>query len=337
MADFALLWERQSEVLGECRAQIAARDANQVGECAAVTSIQNNYRGMMCRDLYKRKRAGAVMMQRLFRGYTGRNCAAEALSEGVKRQEIAFFHYHVAVLQRSLRGFYSRKYVHDFYARKAYIQSVVEKSNMLRTQLAAQREASKREEQQRKLREAQKSFKEATQTLHHLVSTKSRLGVYRSPFSDDLQPTAFGVPIEEHLRRNTREILHTRGLKTARHVKRRTRGSVLAQDPYDEIQAVIRAETRHSKMRRVSRKDFVAGGRSRVLEQNRISSVHASAPYQEENKRRTKGSGGSRFKPFYTTVNAPDLFDEVADAVIERQIMEEPSVVFTESTTSGGC
>jgi hypothetical protein len=45
------------------------------------------------------------------------------------------YHYHVTLIQRSFRGYYSRKYRHDFHARKRYLCRVVEKGNELRAKM----------------------------------------------------------------------------------------------------------------------------------------------------------------------------------------------------------
>ena len=47
-------------------------------------------------------------------------------------ERMAVYHYHALLVQKRFRGFYSRRYYHDFFARKAYIQSVVVKSDALR-------------------------------------------------------------------------------------------------------------------------------------------------------------------------------------------------------------
>jgi hypothetical protein len=36
-------------------------------------------------------------------------------------ERMAFFHYQASIIQKAFRGYYSRRYSHDFFARKAYI------------------------------------------------------------------------------------------------------------------------------------------------------------------------------------------------------------------------
>ena len=58
------------------------------------------------------------------------------VSPSCRFEEGAVYHYHAMLCQRTFRGYYSRRYKHDFNARKAYIQSVVEKGEELRAHLA---------------------------------------------------------------------------------------------------------------------------------------------------------------------------------------------------------
>ena len=43
--------------------------------------------------------------------------------------------------------------------------------------------------------------------LHHLRSTESVASIYNSPYHAGFQPTAFGVPVEQHLRESIRPLL----------------------------------------------------------------------------------------------------------------------------------
>jgi hypothetical protein len=110
--------------------------------------------------------------------------------------QIAVYHYHAMILQRTFRGFYSRRYYHDYSARKAYIQSVVEKGNKLRETLNANLEAQRQLEEQQHVEAQAAEFKKVTSNLHHLISTRSMPGIYNSPYVADNPPTAMGIPGE---------------------------------------------------------------------------------------------------------------------------------------------
>lgn len=99
----------------------------------------------------------------------------------------------------SYRGYYSRKYEHDFYARKKYLQHVQNKNEEVRKDLD-QYHSEKLKEQQNLAEDcARTEFGELAQNLHHLSSTKAIPGVYSAPYSQ-LKPQAFNVDIETHLK-----------------------------------------------------------------------------------------------------------------------------------------
>ena len=99
----------------------------------------------------------------------------------------------------SYRGYYSRKYEHDFYARKKYLQHVEQKNDEVRQLLEAHHGEKVREENQRQEECARTELGELASNLHHLASTKAIPGVYNPPYSQ-FKPQAFNVDIETHLK-----------------------------------------------------------------------------------------------------------------------------------------
>jgi len=78
----------------------------------------------------------------------------------------------------SFRGFYSRKYFHDFHSRREYLQQILTQNmktlELMKAHEVESREQALRDEEQRQLC----SLKQLGGRLHHLVSTKSVDGVY---------------------------------------------------------------------------------------------------------------------------------------------------------------
>lgn len=99
----------------------------------------------------------------------------------------------------SYRGYYSRKYEHDFYARKQYLAHVANKNEDVRKLLNSHHKELQRQEEIRQEECARTEFGELAQNLHHLSSTKTIPGVYNPPYSQ-LKPQAFNVDIETHLK-----------------------------------------------------------------------------------------------------------------------------------------
>lgn len=270
MAEFSILWKGRGKILDELallltNASGAAPHAN-----FSTVRIQRLFRGYFIRSHVSVMRVAAVEIARVYRGHVAR-CIAR--NEGEKKsqlEEIGVHHYHAIMLQRSYRGYYSRLYKHNFSARKQYLDSIAEKGVALRARLAKHQEALIRADAEAAEQKAQDEFKMVTENLHHLVSTKSIPGVYKSPYLDE--PTAMGRPLEEHLRTGVKAILQTRGY-TKRGLTRNIGGgrvvpikapvskrSLQATSHYDAVTEAERLEKRRTKIGFMDKtKGFEAG------------------------------------------------------------------------------
>lgn len=117
-----------------------------------------------------------------------------------EQRQRAFFEAHATIIQMRFRAFYSRKYVHNFYARKAYVTSVLQKGDTLRNDMQQHFENQVTEHIERQEQEGRKKVSALAARLHHLRSTDAVPGMFNSPYHVGYHPTAYGVPIEEHLR-----------------------------------------------------------------------------------------------------------------------------------------
>ena len=75
-----------------------------------------------------------LQLQRVARGRAGRKCVSERKNAKRLENERLIFEYYAGEIQRLWRGHYSRRYKHDFYARKQYIATVVMRGNDLRNE-----------------------------------------------------------------------------------------------------------------------------------------------------------------------------------------------------------
>ena len=228
MAEFLSLWH------GACRSSVMEdlaeaqhyADENRDRELAAVTRVQATFRGAQSRAWIERLRVAACEVERVFRGFVGRDRWRKAVADRRADEQLAFFHYESNLLQKTFRGYYSRKYFHDFHARKAYIQSVMANSQALKGTLEEHSKTQQLEEEKRQAAAARVEFETITKNLHHLVSTKSQPGIYNSPYYQDSIPTAYNQPIETHLEQQSRR--HARRRISPGKVRARgggTRGS----------------------------------------------------------------------------------------------------------------
>lgn len=151
MADFAAIYTNRLSTLSLYDELVADAEANAPLEKASSTKIQKLFRGAVVRAHLTTKRRAATNIERCFRGSVARNFTNDTRTAKSRMEDLAVFHYHAMILQRTFRGFYSRRYYHDYSARKAYIQSVVEKGDRLRETLAQNLENQRIEEAQRKM------------------------------------------------------------------------------------------------------------------------------------------------------------------------------------------
>ena len=98
-------------------------------EVGSITHLQAVYRGWKTRCKLRRWDAGCRVIQRVFRGHLGRSKSLNLSSIKTKRQRIALFEYCASKIQKIFKGYFSRKYTHNFQARRAYVQKVVDASN----------------------------------------------------------------------------------------------------------------------------------------------------------------------------------------------------------------
>lgn len=118
------------------------------------------------------------------------------------------------------------------------------------------------QDEQRAVEEAaQKELLEVTQNLHHLVSTRAISGVYNAPMQPSGPATSFGVPVEVHIRENTRTLvanqLATMKLPTTlKPYPPSNKATIQAASVYDADLKQVRTQKKYHKLRRLSATDF---------------------------------------------------------------------------------
>lgn len=320
MADFVRLWRRRHEVCEELDALLESADSTRDAENMAALRIQRLFRGAFARGVIAEKAAACCQIQRVYRGHLGRVKAGKARSDRQAQQESSIFHYYATAIQRVFNGYYSRKYIHDFFARKAYIESIKQKSQQLREQLSGHMEKQIEEEEDRAEAAAREEFKKVTQGLHHLLSTKSTPGVYNPPYAAGMVPTAFDVPIEDHLREGARELLRTTGLRRVKPASytEQSRLSVQASSKYGVVQEQARTQRRYNRLRHLSARPFLAGSKPKPKPVK--PSMSLGTPYEEpwriaRSTRELANLPSQKAKrvtnaPFHTSVIGNRLFEE---------------------------
>jgi len=173
---------------------------------AAAVLIQRRWRGYRDRRWLAFLSACALRIQTQYRGFKGRQRFMQELAGRELAAQKSYFDAQAVMIQKYVRGFLSRKYAQDIYARRSYIQTVARTGDTLLeasdaaqlSQLAAL--AAKSEE------DRGRAFESLTRNMHHLLSTRAIPSVFQAPLAtgvgagEAVQVTAFDIPMEEHIK-----------------------------------------------------------------------------------------------------------------------------------------
>jgi IQ calmodulin-binding motif len=77
----------------------------------------------------------ATQIQRVYRGHSGRRRANDRFNNRLEHRQFSLFLYFAVQIQRSFRGYYSRKYKRNHAARKAYFKSIAAKNEEILQQM----------------------------------------------------------------------------------------------------------------------------------------------------------------------------------------------------------
>jgi hypothetical protein len=197
---FLLKNDTAADVISHIYTAIDSAEALRFQEYNASLALQNSARRALANRAYCRERRCAVAIARSYRGFLGRTLFLKACDRRDEVVQTSFYAYLATIIQKVYRGHYSRRYKSDFAQRKRFLQGIVAKGEILRTQLDAyHRDLIIRQEEAANL-EREQQFEKIAYGLHHLVSTACSPGIFQSPYYQLLGSSCFGVPIEQHLK-----------------------------------------------------------------------------------------------------------------------------------------
>jgi len=270
----------------------AAASAEKVA--AACANIQRVYRGRVDRAFIAYKAGHATTIQRLFRGHCGRKRSRKAKAGRNERRVFSMFTYFALQLQRSYRGYYSRKYRSNHADRKKFIGDLEETGRKVRAMMYQYAQDQAIREEQAENEKASKDFRDYASNLHHLVSTKQIRGIFNPPEKYMEVPTWRERPVEEHVRNTIRDLLRTRGISKT--------GLVLdingtRKIPYVglksrlSVQASAHFDTQANDRRRIAlihelltreKGSWFAGGRTNIIN-HKVVPLSIGDPYVDAN------------------------------------------------------
>lgn len=172
-------------------------------ETFCATKIQAVYRMHRQRKQYKNTLHAVVSIQRQFHTHLANKFIYRSMKEEMNCLESACFHYYATRIQAIFRGFYSRKYVDDYYARREYIREVAVRSDEVKADADQKREADDKRDSEAQQEHVASLYREATEAVHFMLSTVGANGVYRRFTSSPRGMTSqFNTNVEDDIRRN---------------------------------------------------------------------------------------------------------------------------------------
>jgi len=179
MTHFQKLWDKRlNEVYDAYFTSAREAEAARPREYRACVKIQALFRGYSVRKKLFKEMDAAVNIQRVFRGYITRLDYEKKLKEKERKERMAYFDRNATLIQKIWRGYISRKKVHSYYRRKAYILGVMQKGEQLLVRQKQQQEILEGELKQEKYQVMEAKFKEEAARHHYMVSTKAIPGVF---------------------------------------------------------------------------------------------------------------------------------------------------------------
>ncbi|RDD39838.1 Spermatogenesis-associated protein 17 [Trichoplax sp. H2] len=194
MASFVKLWCSKHRLIDDLIDATREAEKYRDTEYRAVVVIQSWYRGVRVKALIKHLHQAASIIQRCFRAFRARKTYRIKLKEAVTKMEWKYYYNMATIIQKTWRGYWTRKYEFNYYARKKYLEGLALKNEFVRHRLEEVGRKLKEEVEQNQKNEEQKELYENASRLHYLVSTHQIPGVYNSPFN------RYPNQMENHLR-----------------------------------------------------------------------------------------------------------------------------------------
>jgi len=194
MATMVKLSATTSGIIDEVYRRSHDAEENRLTEYLAAVKLQSWFRANRVKAYLRHLNASAVHIQKRWRAYIGRQRYRQKLKEHVFLMKLNAYNCMATQIQKVWRGFYVRKYVFNYYSRKRYLEGLVVKNDIIRSELSDYADQQRQQRlHQHELMQRQK-LNEFTSKYHYLVSTQVMPGIYNSPFKP------FPEEMEIHLR-----------------------------------------------------------------------------------------------------------------------------------------
>ena len=150
-------------------------------------------------------------------------------------------------IQAHWRGYASRKYIHDFYQRKRYIQSVLEANSAARVLLEEAERETHVELERLAMDRKRTEIASRLDRMHHLLSTATVQGTLYSKSCQQLDATLGTGSLEDTVRRHQRLSKTAAPTKERRPLAASDALTIRVDGPYDHLREERSLERRVEK------------------------------------------------------------------------------------------
>ena len=190
--------DKGDSMIQQYYANISSSEKEKLRDRWMAIKLQAAFRSFSARKKWKKLIASVVLIQRWIRGYLARKAFVLKKQARFTQKNHKYFDYQARIIQRYFRGYYSRMYIHDYFARDNYLEFIKDKNSQTRQELARYNTAQQEFVRKKNEEQARSEFKNIVKNLHHLKSTSHIAGIYNSQYQP-AKPSAFGIDIETHL------------------------------------------------------------------------------------------------------------------------------------------
>lgn len=157
-------------------------EAEREREYVSAVKVQAWFRGTRVRSYMKHMNDSATEVQRRWRGFLGRKFFRLYVKNYVLVMKLNFYNASATKVQKIWRGYYVRKYVFNYYSRKRYLEALVIKNDIIRSELAEYSEQQTQNRRRQQEAEDKRKSEQMARKFHYLISTNVIPGVFNSPF-----------------------------------------------------------------------------------------------------------------------------------------------------------
>ncbi len=117
-----------------------------------------------------------------FEGFKIKFNLSKNFQERVRIKRKNFYDKQATLCQKTWRGYFSRKYIFNYYKRKAYLLAIQHKNEAVLNELKEYKDYMDRQAEEKRNIEKYQKLEEKAKREHYLISTKQISGVYNSPY-----------------------------------------------------------------------------------------------------------------------------------------------------------